>query len=214
MLYFSSEKFDYQDSRKINEWSTERGSDRAPRDQMLASEIAFCCEKEKTTNWLALWCYSAAVSRWFVDAPRDNVDQMKYADALAKRFSEVKDIRLMPGLDDDKKIVMELIWHQATVMLNRYAELKGIKKIEKPTEQVKPEIKIETKKPETKKPEPKKEVEKPVEKKETALESSSTRKAIGAIATAIGFFADKLPVNAAIKSIIKAVSWTIGAIFK
>lgn len=208
MLYFSNEKFDFQDSRKINEWSTERGSDRAPREQMLASEFAFCCEQQKITNWLSLWCYSAAVSRWFVDAPKDNVDQMKYADGLAKRFSEVKDIRLMPGLDDDKKIVMELIWHQATVMLNRYAELKGIKKAEKVSEQIKPVPPVE-------KPiEVKKNVEKPVEKKEIPTNTGTTKKAIGAIALAIGYIADKLPVNAAIKSIIKAVSWTIGAIFK
>jgi len=77
MLFFSSEKFEFQDSRKLNEWSTERDSERAPRDQMLASEIAFCCEQEKIQNWLALWCYAASISRWFVDAPKDNVDQMK-----------------------------------------------------------------------------------------------------------------------------------------
>lgn len=210
MLFFADENFQYQDSRKLNEWSTERGADRASRDQMLASEIAFCCEQEKIQNWFALWCYAAAVSRWFVDAPRDNIDQMKYAEMLAKKFAEVKDIRLMPNLDDDKRIVMELIWHQAAQVLTRYAELKGVKKIEPVSEQVKiPEPKKqEAKKPETKKPEEKKPEIK------TAQESSSTRKAIGAIATAIGFIADKLPVNAAVKAIIKAVSWTIGAIFK
>ena len=215
MLYFSSEKFDWQDSRKLNEWSTERGSDRAPRDQMLASEIAFCCEQEKIQNWLALWCYCAAQTRWFADAPKDNVDQMRYAEMHAKKFSEVKDIRLMPNLDDDKKVIMELIWHQAIVMLNRYAELKGLKKSE-PVEEIKP---VQVKKPVVvnveKEPVKEKPVEKtvePVEKIET--QSSSTRKAIGAIATAIGFIADKLPVNAAVKAIIKAVSWTIGAFFK
>ena len=210
MLYFSTEKFDWQDSRKLNEWSTERGSERAPRDQMLASEIAFCCEQEKIQNWLALWCYCAAQTRWFVDAPKDNVDQMRFAEMHAKKFSEVKDIRLMPNLDDDKKVIMELIWHQAIVMLNRYAELKGLKKSE-PVEEIKtfpvekPVVVAVEKEP----------VEKPVENVEKIEpQSSSTRKAIGAIATAIGFIADKLPVNAAVKAIIKAVSWTIGAFFK
>jgi len=211
MLYFSSEKFDWQDSRKLNEWSTERGSDRAPRDQMLASEIAFCCEQEKIQNWLALWCYCAAQTRWFVDAPKDNVDQMRFAEMHAKKFAEVKDIRLMPNLDDDKKVIMELIWHQAIVMLNRYAELKGLKK----SEPVHEPIKVETKPAPVEKPvEIKKKVEKPVEKTELPTTQGTTKKAIGAIALAIGYIADKLPVNAAVKAIIKAVSWTIGAFFK
>lgn len=205
MLYFSSERFEWQDSRKINEWSTERGSDRAARSQMFASEFAFCCEKLGVQNWLSVWCYAAASSKWFADAPTDNVDQMKWAEALATKFSEVKDVRLMPGVDDDRRIVMELIWHQATQMLTRYAELKGLKKPDPET--IKP---VPVEKP----IEVKKTVEKPVEKPSQSTDGGSTKRAIGAIATAIGFIADKLPVNAAIKSIIKAISWTIGAIFK
>lgn len=210
MFYFTTDKFDYSDARKVNEWSTERGAERAARDKMLATEIAFCCENEKIDNWLGLYCYAAAVSRWFEDAPKDNVDQMRYAEMLAKKFSEVKDLRLMPNVSDDILVVMGLIWFQVTTMLNRYAELKGIKKAEPVSDQIKP-IKIE------KPVEVKKSVEPPVGKpveKEVQAPTGTTKRAIGAIATAIGFIADKLPVNAAVKAIIKAVSWTIGAIFK
>ena len=209
MLYFSSEKFEWQDTRKINEWSTERGSERAERDQMFASEIGLWCQELKINNWLALWCYASTVTRWFADAPRDNVDQMRYAEGIAKRFDEVKDIRLMPGLDTDKTIVMELRWHQAVVMLTRYAELKGLKKAET-VEEIKT---IPVEKPVVVVVEPVK--EKPVEKPvETVEKPVISRSIIGSIAAVIGLIADKLPIAPAIKGIIKVVSWAISSIFK
>jgi len=211
MLYFSNEKFEWQDTRKINEWSTERGSERADRDQMFASEIGLWCQQLKINNWLALWCYASTVTKWFKDAPRDNVDQMRYAEGIAKRFDEVKDIRLMPGLDTDKTIVMELRWHQAVVMLTRYAELKGLKKAEtveeiKTIPVEKPVVVVVEKEPVKEKP-----VDKPVETVEKPVVSRSI---IGSIAAVIGLIADKLPVAPAIKGIIKVVSWAISSIFK
>lgn len=215
MLYFTGEKFEWHDARKINEWSTERGADRAARSQMLATEFAFCCEKLGIQNWLGLFCYAAAISKWFQDAPVDNVDQMKWAESFAVKFSEVKDLRLMPGVDEDKRIVMELIWHQATQVLTRYAELKGLKK--ETAKEIPAEKPVETK-PAEKKPVEKKPVEKkPAETKtdqEPDQKKSKTKQVIGSIAVIVGAVADKLPVNAAIKSVIKAVSWAIGAIFR
>jgi hypothetical protein len=122
---------------------------------------------------------------------------------------------------------MELRWHQAVVMLTRYAELKGLKKAEtveeiKTIPVEKPVVVVVEKEPVKEKP-----VEKPVEtveKPERPNQKNTSKveepkksgglKIIGSIAGVLGLIVAWLPIPPQFKAIAKVMLSAIANIFK
>jgi hypothetical protein len=221
MLFYANEYFENTDMRQINLWSTQFGAERADRDQIFGYRIQDACDKFGVKNSLGLFCYAATVSTWYSKAPRDRAGQVKWCEDLAEQFSKLGDIRLLP-MTDDQQVIMSLVWTQATARLNEYAKFK--KPVEpklpdpkQPEPKPKP-IEVGGKKEEEKKPEvPTKPIDTDKEGPSTIEQQdqkSMTKKAIGAIANALTFFVNWLPVPLPVKAVIKAILFALAAIFK
>jgi hypothetical protein len=216
MLYLKDEYFENSDYRELNMWATQHYAERSPRDQLLAFRFQEACDKFGVKNVLALWCLGAAKTNWFEKAPLDMKGQVKWCELLAKDFSNVLDIRKMPGITDDDAVKMSLIWTQASSRLDTYAALK---KTKPKLPDVKKEPIPDTKKKEDeKKPEDKREPEKPVdpvkEEAKTVDDKTMRKRAIGSIAGAIALFLEWVPLPLPIKMVLKAIFYTVASLFK
>lgn len=224
MLYLKDEIFENLVMFELNRWSTEYGSNRAPREQLLGGRIWDACQKYGIKNMLALFSFGATRTLWFSTVPRDRAGQIEWAEKIGEEYARVGDIRLMSGLTLEDIKTMELVWGQATARLNEYAKFKKPVEPKLPTKpepipQPKPVENV--KKNQDKEPEVKKESgePKPSDKESPSTveqqdQKSMTRKAIGAIASALGMFVAWLPVPLPVKAVLKAIFYTIGAIFK
>jgi hypothetical protein len=216
MLFLKDEYFENSDYRELNMWATQHYAERSPRDQLLAFRFAEACDKFGVKNVLALWCFGAAKTNWFEKAPIDMKGQVKWCELLAKDFSDVSDVRKMPGITEDDAVRMSLIWTQASARLDTYAALKKNKP--KLPDVKKDPIPDTKKKEDEKKPEDKREPEKPIEQAkkdvEAVDEKTIWKRAIGSISGVIALFVDKIPLPLPVKYILKAIFYTIASVFK
>jgi hypothetical protein len=206
------EYFENTDFRELNMWATQYGAERSPRDQLLGFRVEEACEKFKVKNAMALWCYAATKSTWFANAPKDHYGQIRWCEALASEYNRLIDIRYMQDLSLTEIKTMEKVWDQATARLDEYAKFKKPKEPKLPVPGEVPKKKEEEKPKEPAEPFPK---DKEDSKQDGSQnQKSMIRKAIGAIAGALAFVVDKIPVPAPIQYILKAIFATIAAIFK
>lgn len=217
MLYLKDEYFENSDFRKLNEWATQFGAARSPREQLLGFRFVEACEKFKVKNALAAWCYGVTKTAWFSKTPKDREGQVKWCEAIASEYARLGDIRLMLGLTEDELVIMTLVWTQASAVLNDYAKFKKPVEPKLPT---KPEPLPEPKKNEEPKVERPKEPSKPVdtdEKRTDPVEEpkkSGTMKVIGSIAAFLALIVAWLPMPPQIKAIAKIVLNAIASIFR
>jgi hypothetical protein len=219
MLYLKDEYFENTDFRELNMWSTSYGGERAPRDQLLGFRFLEACEKFKVKNALALWVYGATVTSWFSRAPKDRYGQVRWCEALASEYARLGDIRLLP-LTEDERVIMTLVWTQASARLNEYAKFKKPVEPKLPTKpepmpQPKP-VENGGKKEAEKEPEKKSEPI-PTDKESTVeVEDKKTmwRRLIGSIAGALSFVVDKIPIPLPIKYVVKIILTAIATFFK
>tara|TARA_R110002126_G_scaffold109862_1_gene246868 strand:+ start:255 stop:917 length:663 start_codon:yes stop_codon:yes gene_type:complete len=220
MLFLKDEIFENLNLTEVNRWSTEYGSDRAPREQLLGGRMWDACQKHGIKNILALWVYGVTKTAWFSRAPRDREGQIVWCDSLAEQFAKLGDIRLLP-LTEDEQVIMTLVWTQATARLNEYAKFKKPVEPKLPDPKQKPEPKpVEVKK---KGEEPKQREETPPKPKPANEEStkpveepkkSGTFRIVGIVAGMLAAVVAWLPIPAALASLLKVIFTAIANLFR
>ena len=215
MLYLKDEVFENLVIHELNRWATEIGSERSPVRQMLGGRMFDACQKYGIKNVLALWCYGVTKTAWFSKAPTDTQGQINWCEALAAEYARLGDIRLMIDLNPDEQVTMTLVWTQASRRLNKYVESRKPVEPKLPT---KPEpIPVGEKKeePEVKRPVTKAEPE-PSDKETPSKvdERTMLRRAIGSVSGAIAIGLEWVPLPMPVKTILKAIFYTLASVFK
>lgn len=217
MLFLKDEYFENSDFRKLNEWATQFGASRSPREQLLGFRFVEACEKFKVKNALAAWCYGVTKTAWFSRAPKDREGQVKWCEAIASEYARLGDIRLMLGLTEDELVIMTLVWTQASAVLNDYAKFKKPVEPKLPTKQEPVEVPKKNEEPKQReevkaKPEPSN--QKSPEQIEQDDKKTMWRRLIGSIAGALSFVVDKIPIPLPIKYVVKIILTAIATFFK
>ena len=218
MLFYANEYFENTDMRIVNLWSTQYGAERADHSQLYGYRIQDACDKFGVKNSLALFCYSATVSGWYSEAPRDRAGQVRYCEALASEYARLGDIRLLP-LTEDERVIMTLVWTQASARLNDYAKFKKPQepKLPDPKQESVPDVK-KKEEPKVEGPkvptEPKPADQKSPEQVEQDDKKTMWRRLIGSVAGALSFVVDKIPIPLPIKYVVKIILTAIAIFFK